>query len=276
MATITAQDVNKLRTITGAGMMDCKKALTECDGDFEKAIDYLRKKGQKVAANRSDKEAKEGAVIAKVTADAKKGVIVMVNCETDFVAKNQEFVDFATSLVDIALAKNCNSADELKAAAYNSDITVADKIMEMVGKIGEKIDIGAFEVVSAEKVTPYIHHGNRLATLVGFTKAFAEEQVGKNIAMQVAAMNPIAVDRNAVDSATLERELEIALEQTRAEGKPEEMVEKIAQGKLNKFFKESTLVEQEFIVDNKISVGQYLQSVDKDLKIIAFKRVSLS
>jgi elongation factor Ts len=276
MATITAQDVNKLRTITGAGMMDCKKALTECDGDFEKAIDYLRKKGQKVAANRSDRDAKEGAVIAKVNADAKKGVVVMVNCETDFVAKNQEFVDFASTLVDIAIAKNCNTADELKAAAYNSDITVADKIMEMVGKIGEKIDIGAFEVVSAEKVTPYIHHGNRLATLVGFTKLFADEQVGKNIAMQVAAMNPIAVDKNSVDAATMERELEIAREQTRAEGKPEDMVEKIAQGKLNKFFKESTLVEQEFIVDSKKTVGQYLQGTDKDLTVTAFKRVSLS
>lgn len=276
MATITAQDVNKLRTITGAGMMDCKKALTECDGDFEKAIDYLRKKGQKVAANRSDRDAKEGAVIAKVNADAKKGVVVMVNCETDFVAKNQEFVDFASTLTDIAIAKNCNTAEELKAAAYNSDITVADKIMEMVGKIGEKIDIGAFEVVSAEKVTPYIHHGNRLATLVGFTKSFADEQVGKNVAMQVAAMNPIAVDKNSVDAATMERELEIAREQTRAEGKPEDMVEKIAQGKLNKFFKESTLVEQEFIVDSKKSVGQYLQEVDKDLTVTAFKRVSLS
>ncbi len=276
MATITAQDVNKLRTITGAGMMDCKKALTECDGDFEKAIDYLRKKGQKVAANRSDRDAKEGAVIAKVNADAKKGVVVMVNCETDFVAKNQEFVDFASTLTDIAIAKNCNTAEELKAAAYNSDITVADKIMEMVGKIGEKIDIGAFEVVSAEKVTPYIHHGNRLATLVGFTKSFADEQVGKNVAMQVAAMNPIAVDKNSVDAATMERELEIAREQTRAEGKPEDMVEKIAQGKLNKFFKESTLVEQEFIVDSKKSVGQYLQGVDKDLTVTAFKRVSLS
>jgi elongation factor Ts len=276
MATITAQDVNKLRTITGAGMMDCKKALTECEGDFEKAIDYLRKKGQKVAANRRDRDAKEGAVIAKVNADAKKGVVVMVNCETDFVAKNQEFVDFASALVDIAIAKNINTADELKAAAYNSDITVADKIMEMVGKIGEKIDIGAFEVVSAEKVTPYIHHGNRLATLVGFTKSFTDEQVGKNVAMQVAAMNPIAVDKNSVDAATLERELEIAREQTRAEGKPEDMVEKIAQGKLNKFFKESTLLEQEFIVDNKKSVGQYLQGIDKDLTVTAFKRVSLS
>lgn len=276
MATITAQDVNKLRTITGAGMMDCKKALTECDGDFEKAIDYLRKKGQKVAANRSDREAKEGAVIAKVTPDGKKGVIVMVNCETDFVAKNQEFVDFTSSLVDIALAKNCNTVEDLKAAAYNSDISVADKIMEMVGKIGEKIEIGAFEIVTAEKVTPYIHHGNRLATLVGFSKSFADEQVGKNIAMQVAAMNPIAIDRNSVDAATLERELDIAREQTRAEGKPEEMVEKIAQGKLNKFFKESTLIEQEFIVDNKKSVGQYLQGVDKDLSVTSFKRVSLN
>ncbi|MFN7013771.1 MAG: translation elongation factor Ts, partial [Bacteroidia bacterium] len=170
MATITAQDVNKLRTITGAGMMDCKKALTECDGDFEKAIDYLRKKGQKVAANRSDREAKEGVVIAKVNADGKRGVVVMVNCETDFVAKNQEFIDFASTLANIAIAKNCNTVEELKAAAYNSDITVADKIMEMVGKIGEKIDIGALEVITAEKVTPYIHHGNRLATLVGFSK----------------------------------------------------------------------------------------------------------
>ncbi|MFN4233450.1 MAG: translation elongation factor Ts [Bacteroidia bacterium] len=276
MATITAQDVNKLRTITGAGMMDCKKALTECDGDFEKAIDYLRKKGQKVAANRSDREAKEGAVIAKVTPDGKKGAIVMVNCETDFVAKNQEFIDFTSSLVDIALTKNCNTVEELKAAAYNSDISVADKIMEMVGKIGEKIEIGAFEIVTAEKVTPYIHHGNRLATLVGFSKTFSDEQVGKNIAMQVAAMNPIAIDRNSVDAATLERELDIAREQTRAEGKPEDMVEKIAQGKLNKFFKESTLIEQEFIVDNKKSVGQYLQSVDKDLTVTSFKRVSLN
>jgi elongation factor Ts len=275
MATITAQDVNKLRSITGAGMMDCKKALTECDGDFEKAIDYLRKKGQKVAANRSDREAKEGAVIAKITPDAKKGIIVMVNCETDFVAKNQEFIDFATTLADIAISKNCNTADELKAAAYNSDITVADKIMEMVGKIGEKIEIGAFETLTAEKVTPYIHHGNRLATLVGFNKSFADEQIGKNVAMQVAAMNPIAIDRNSVDKAILDRELDIAREQTRAEGKPEEMIDKIAQGKLNKFFKESTLLEQEFILDNKKSVEQYLQGIDKELRVVAFKRVSL-
>lgn len=275
MANITAADVNKLRMQTGAGMMDCKKALTEAEGDFEKAVDILRKKGAKVAANRGDREAKEGQVIAKVTSDAKRGVIVAVNCETDFVAKNEDFANFANTILNIAIEKNPSSIDELKTLPYNSEITINDKIMEQVGKIGEKIDISKYEVIEAAKVVAYNHPGNRLATIVGFSKNDVKEDVAKDVAMQIAAMAPVAVDKGDVDQATLDRELDIAREQVRAEGKPEDMVEKIAQGKLNKFYKEMTLVNQEFIKDSKKTVGQYIKESDKDLSITGFRRVAL-
>ncbi len=272
---ITAAEVNKLRQQTGAGMMDCKKALEESNGDFEQAVDYLRKKGAKVAANRQDRDAKEGVVLAKTSADNKKGIVVSVNCETDFVAKNADFIAFAETVANIALEKQPADVDALKALPYNNDITVADKFMEQVGKIGEKIDIGYYQLISAEHVVGYIHPGNRLSVVVGFNKDVTTE-ISKNIAMQAAAMAPVALDKDDVDAKIIERELEIARETTRAEGKPEDMVEKIAQGKINKFYKESTLLNQEYFIDNKVTVRQYLQSVEKDLTLTAFKRYSLS
>lgn len=270
---ITAADVNKLRTQTGAGMMDCKKALEETNGDFEAAIDFLRKKGAKVAANRADRDAKEGVVLAKT--NSKNGILISVNCETDFVAKNEDFIKFADKVATIALEKNPANVDALKALPYDGSLSIADKFMEQVGKIGEKIDIGYFNAVTAETVVAYNHPGNRLAVVVGFNKAI-DAEAAKNVAMQTAAMAPVAVDKDDVDATTLERELDIAREQIRAEGKPEEMVEKIAAGKLNKFYKESTLLNQEYIKDNKLSIRQYLQSINKDLTVTGFKRFSLS
>jgi elongation factor Ts len=272
---ITAAEVNKLRQQTGAGMMDCKKALEESNGDFEAAVDFLRKKGAKVAANRQDRDAKEGVVLAKTSADGKSAVVISVNCETDFVAKNADFIQFAETVAAIALGKLPASIDELKALPYNNDITVGDKFMEQVGKIGEKIDIGYYSAINAEHVAGYIHPGNRLAVAIGFNKKVSEE-VAKNIAMQAAAMGAIAIDKDDVDQTTINREMDIARETTRAEGKPEDMVEKIAQGKLNKFFKESTLLNQEYFIDTKLSVRQYLQSVEKDLTVSALKRYSLA
>lgn len=273
--TITAADVNKLRMQTGAGMMDCKKALMEAEGDFEKAVDYLRKKGQKVAANRGDRDAKEGCVLAKVTADGKRGVVVTLSCETDFVAINEDFVGFTTSLLDLAIEKNPANVDAFLGLSIRA-LTVSEKITEYVGKIGEKIELSRYEVVTAEKVVSYIHPGNKLATIVGFNKAFSEEQVGKDVAMQIAAMSPVAVDKGDVDPAMLDREVEIAKEQLRNEGKPEDKIEMIAKGKIEKFYKESTLLNQEFIKDNKKTVSQYLNDSEKGLTVTAFKRVSLS
>ena len=273
--TISAADVNKLRQMTGAGMMDCKKALTEANGDFEKAVDELRKKGQKVAANRGDREAKEGVVVAKTTKDNKRGVVVLVNCETDFVAKNEEFTKFVNTIADIAIEKNPKSVDELKALSYTGGLSIADKIVEHVGKIGEKIDLSKYEAIEANNVIAYNHPGNRLATIVGFNKDSLKEDVAKDIAMQVAAMAPVAVDKGDVDSTTLQREIEIGKEQARQEGKPEEMLEKIAMGKLNKFYKESTLLNQEFIKDNKKTVSQYLGEAEKGLSVTGFKRIAL-
>lgn len=273
-ATITAADVNKLRQITGAGMMDCKKALAEAEGDFEKAIDYLRKKGQKVAANRADREAKEGYIIAQTNAEGTKGYLVAISCETDFVAKNQDFVNFAQGILDVAMANNPADAEALKALPFDG-ATVNDKVFDMVGKIGEKIELSRYEMIEAPKVIAYNHPGNRLASMVGLSSATAPESAGKDVAMQIAAMSPVAIDKGDVDSATIERELEIAKEQIRAEGKPEEMVEKIAAGKLNKFYQESTLLNQAFIKEDKKSVGQYLDSVEKGLTVSVFKRVQI-
>jgi len=273
MATITAADVNKLRQQTGAGMMDCRKALVESDGDFEKAVDYLRKKGQKVAALRSDRETKEGVIIAKTTADNTSGVIVGLSCETDFVAKNEDFIQFAQSIVDLALSKGVASIEELGAAALDG-ATVADKVNDQVAKIGEKITLSKFEKVNAAAVTAYIHGNYRMGVLVGFSKPVSEE-VGKDIAMQIAAMSPIAVDADSVPAELVAREKEIAVEQVKAEGKPAEMAEKIAQGKVNKFFKESTLLQQAFVKDSNKTVADYLKSVAADLTVTGFKRIAL-
>ncbi|MFY9309850.1 MAG: translation elongation factor Ts [Bacteroidia bacterium] len=273
---ITAAEINKLRQMTGAGMMDCKKALTEANGDFEKAIDELRKKGQKIAANRSDRDAKEGVIIAKTTADKKRGAVISINCETDFVAKNEDFGKFVANVLEIAIAKNPKTAEDLKALAYDNNITIADKLIEQTGVIGEKIELKAYEIVEAPFVIAYNHPGNRLATLVGFSSASVKEDVAKDVAMQVAAMAPVAVDKGDVSTETLQREIEIGKEQARQEGKPEDMLEKIAMGKLNKFYKESTLLNQEFIKDNKLTVAQYLTSSEKGLTVTGFKRIALS
>ncbi len=270
--TITAADINKLRQQTGAGMMDCRKALVESNGDFEAAIDYLRKKGQKVAALRGDREAKEGVVIAKTTADNKTGFIINVSCETDFVSKNAEYIAFAQSIMDAVIANNVNSVEELNAVKIGNE-TIADKLNEQVAKIGEKISVSRFERVEAPYVAAYIHGSYRMGVLVGFNKS--NEEAGKDVAMQIAAMNPIAIDQSSVPAETIERERAIAIEQIKAEGKPAEMAEKIAVGKVNKFFKESTLLAQAFVKDGNKSVEDYLKGLDADLKVIAFKRVAL-
>ncbi|MFN3999322.1 translation elongation factor Ts [Algoriphagus sp.] len=273
---ITAQDVNKLRQMTGAGMMDCKKALTEAEGDFEKAVDILRKKGQKVSASRADRETKEGVVATRVTDNGAKGTLLSLTCETDFVAKNEGFVTFANTLIDIAVAHGATSQEAVLALPFEN-ITVAEKIIEMTGKIGEKIDISHFEIITAETVVPYIHSNGKLGVLVGLvnTSGTDVEEAGKDVAMQIAAMNPVAVDKDGVDASTIEREIEIGKEQARAEGKAEEMLEKIAMGKLAKFYKESTLLSQQFVKDNSKSIAQYLDGVSKGLTVNAFKRISI-
>lgn len=272
---ITAQDVNKLRQLTGVGMMDCKKALEEANGDFEAAIEILRKKGQKVAANRSDRNANEGYVLGLVNADKKSGVLVALNCETDFVAKNSDFIDFATKVSNIALEKNPASKDELMAESIDGR-TIGDHITDMIGKIGEKIEIGCFEKVAGEFVYAYNHPGNRIVAVVGLNKAIDNaETVAKNVAMQAASMNPVALDKNEVPTDLIEKELEIAKDLLRQEGKPEDKIEMIAKGKLEKYFKENTLLNQDYIMDNKLTVSGYLQSVDKDLTVSAFKRYGL-
>jgi elongation factor Ts len=273
--TISAADVNKLRLQTGAGMMDCKKALIESNGDFDAAVDYLRKKGAKVSASRSDRDAKEGVVIAKTTADGKRGVIVELNCETDFVAKNADFIAFANSIAELAISKNPTGLEGLLDAELNGT-RLSDLILDQTGKIGEKIGVSKYEVLTAEKVIAYIHANYKLGVLVGLSQnADGADTAGKDVAMQIAAMNPVAIDKGDVDARTIERELEIAKEQIRAEGKPEEMVEKIAMGKLNKFYKDSTLLNQEFVKDPSKSISQMLNEVHKGLTVTAFKRVAL-
>lgn len=270
--TITAADINKLRQATGAGMLDCRKALTESNGDFEAAIDWLRKQGQKVAAKRSDREAKEGVVLAKTTADNKTGIVLCISCETDFVSKNADFVAFAQSIADAAISNNVKSAEELNDVSING-AKVGDMINDKLASIGEKIGISRFERVEAPYVASYIHGANRMGVLVGLTKEGAE--AGKDVAMQIAAMNPLAIDESSVSPEMIAREKDIAIEQIKAEGKPAEMAEKIALGKVNKFFKENTLLAQAFVKDNSKSVADYLKSVDADLKITEFKRVAL-
>jgi elongation factor Ts len=270
--TITAAEINKLRQQTGAGMMDCRKALVESNGDFEAAIDYLRKKGQKVAALRGDREAKEGVVIAKTTEDNKTGYIINVSCETDFVSKNADYIAFAQSIIDAAIANIVNTVEELNAVKIGNE-TIADKLNEQVAKIGEKISVSRFEKIEAPYVAAYIHGSYRMGVLVGLNKA--NEEAGKDVAMQIAAMNPIAIDAALVPQETIERERNIAIEQIKAEGKPAEMAEKIAAGKVNKFFKESTLMAQAFVKDGNKSVGDFLKGLDPELKVVAFKRVAL-
>lgn len=275
MADISAADVAKLRRVTLAGMMDCKKALEESEGNFEKAIEIIRKKGQAVANKRADRDATEGVVLSKVSSDGKLGAIIVLNSETDFVAKNAEFMALATKILDIALAKNPANLEELKSLPMDGG-KIGDKIVEYVGIIGEKLDLSYFEKIEAAHVQSYIHPGNRLATLVGFTKAGIDFQVYKDIAMQIAAMNPVAVDKDFVPQTVIAQEIEIGKEQARRDGKPEEMLEKIAQGKLAKFFKENTLLNQDFVKDNKMTIKQYLISFNKDLTVTDFKRYSLN
>ncbi len=275
MATINVADVAKLRRVTLAGMMDCKKALEESGGNFDKAIEIIRKKGQAVANKRADKEASEGVVLSKVSTDGKMGAMIVLNSETDFVAKNAGFIALASNILDIALAKNPANLDELKALPLEGS-KVEDKVIEYIGIIGEKLQLSYYEKIEAAHVQSYIHPGNRLATLVGFTKAGLDVQVYKDVAMQVAAMNPVAVDKDDVPPSVIAQEIEIGKEQARRDGKTEDMLEKIAQGKLGKFFKESTLLNQDFIKDNKMSIRQYLQSVDKELAVTSFKRFTLN
>ena len=273
MSKISAADVNKLRKATGAGMMDCKKALVEAEGDFDTAVEVLRKKGQKVAANRADRDSSEGAVIARVNDDATVGVIVSVNCETDFVAKNENYVTLANQLADVALAHD--NLDSFLAADFNG-MSIADKLTEQTGVIGEKIEIGGFERLEGAFVGSYIHAGNKIATLTSLSaRVDGAAEAAKNVAMQAAAMNPIALNEEGVDAATVEKEIEIAKDQLRQEGKPEAMLDNIAKGKLKRFFKDNTLVNQAYIKDGKQSVSEYVKSVDAELTVTGFKRLAL-
>jgi elongation factor Ts len=273
---ITAKDVNKLRQMTGAGMMDCKKALVEAEGDFDKAVEILRKKGQKISASRSDRETNEGTVFVKTSDDNKEAVMLSLNCETDFVAKNEEFQSVGNAILDAAFQNKPANVEELQKFKVG-DLTIQEKLTELVGKIGEKIDIGTYETLSSEMVVSYIHAGSRLGVLVALENVGGDaEEAGRDIGMQIAAMKPAALDKEEVDQATIDRELEIGRDQARSEGKPDNIIEKIAQGKLNKFIKENTLVNQAFVKDPGMTVAQYLDSVNKGMKVVAFKRVSVS
>ena len=274
MTQISASDVGKLRKQTGSGMMDCKKALIEANGDFDIAVDILRKKGQKVAAKRADRQATEGVVIAKNNTSNTKAIIISLNCETDFVAKNEDFIKIANNILDKAIDNDLSSSEELNDIVLDDSMTVAEKVLEQTGVIGEKIEVSS-QIVESAQVSSYVHAGNRLATIVGFNNT-TDSQVARDIAMQVAAMNPIAIDRDGVEQETIDRELEIAKDLARQEGKPEQILEKIALGRLNKFFKENTLLNQSFIKDGKKSVAQYLKEHDSELTVTSFKRVGLS
>lgn len=273
---ISAQDVNKLRSMTGAGMMDCKKALTEADGDFEKAIEILRKKGQKVSASRSDKEAKEGSVFIKVSDDKKEAVLIALNCETDFVAKNEEFQALGKLIAETAFSTKAASKEALMAEKVGG-LTLNEKVTELVGKIGEKLEVSEYVRMNGEAVVPYIHAGSKLGVLVSLKGVNGKDvtDAGKDVGMQIAAMNPVAVDEKSVDKAVIEKELEIAKAQILAEGKPANMVDKIAQGKLQKFYKDNTLVHQIFVKDNSKTVAQYLDGVSKGLTVAEFRRVTI-
>ena len=274
--TITAADINKLRQTTGAGMMDCRKALTETNGDFEAAIDWLRKKGQKVAALRGDRDAKEGVVLAKTTADNKTGIALCLSCETDFVSKNSDFVAFAQSIMNAAVENNVKSAEELNNLSING-ARIADMVNDKLASIGEKIGISKFERIDADFVASYIHGANRMGVLVGLNKS--ESDAGKDVAMQIAAMNPVAIDAASIPADVVAREKAIVTDLIKNDpkmaGKPDEMIAKIAEGKLNSFFKENTLLAQAFVKDAGKTVGDYLKEVNSDLKVVAFKRVAL-
>lgn len=271
---VKAADVMKLRKATGAGMMDCKKALIESEGDFDKAVEAIRKKGMAIANKRADREAKEGVVLAKISEDKKKGAMITLNCETDFVAKNDGFVEFATKILDLALEVMPENLEALKALQLDGR-TIEEMVTEQTGVIGEKIDLSFFDKIEAESAVAYIHPGNKLATMIGFNHE-VDCQMGKDVAMQAAAMAPIAIDKDGVAEDVVAKELDIAKEKARLEGKPEQMLDKIAQGRLGKFFKESTLLNQDFVKENKKSVRQYLSEANKELTVVAMKRFTLN
>ncbi|MFC0608426.1 MULTISPECIES: translation elongation factor Ts [Rufibacter] len=274
---ITAQDVNRLRQETGAGMMDCKKALTEANGDFEAAKDILRKQGQKIASKRADNATSEGAVLTQVNAEGTVGKVIALACETEPVSKVEDFKNLAQAVLSAAVSTNAATKEELLATPQTDGRSLQDHITDLMGKIGEKIDVVSYETVSAEKVVAYNHSNGKLGVLVGLTNTGGKEvtEVGKDVAMQIAAMRPIAVDKDGVDAATIEREIEIGKEQARQEGKPEEMLEKIAQGKLNKFYKESTLLNQEFVKDPSVTIAKLLDNTNKGMTVTEFKRVAI-
>lgn len=276
MTNITAADVNKLRKMTGAGMMDCKNALVESNGDYEAAVEILRKKGQKVAMKRADREATEGIILARTNDAGTFGAVVTVNSETDFVGKSEDFVNFANAVIDVAVKKMPGTLDELKQTDLNGR-TVEENLTDLVGKTGEKLELAGYDIIDAPLVSAYNHQGSKLATLVGMNSNSVTngKQIAFEVAMQVAAMNPVAVDKDDVDQKIIEKEIEIGKEQARAEGKPDNMLEKIALGKLNKFYKDNTLLNQEFIRDNSKSIRQYLQEADKDFTVVAFRRQKL-
>lgn len=271
---ISTADVVKLRKATGAGMMDCKSALYEAEGNFDRAIEIIREKGKLVASKRADRESSEGVVLAKVSEDKSFGAIISLNCETDFVAKNQNFIALTGKILDLAIQNKCTSLDEVKALVLDGR-SVGEQVLEQTGIIGEKIELSYYDAISSTYINPYIHPGNKLAALVGFSKVI-DHFTGRDVAMQVAAMNPVAIDNTDVPAEIIEKELKIAKEKFRLEGKPEAILDKIAQGALIKFFKDSTLLNQEFIKDNKMTVRQYLAGVDKEVKIVAFKRFTLN
>ena len=273
---ITAKEVNELRKMTGAGMMDCKKALIEADGDQEKAIDILRTKGQKVSASRADRDASEGVVFIKTNDDATESVLIALACETDFVAKNDEFQAIGQKIVDLAYEENPASIEDLMAVKFDN-LTVAEKLTELIGKIGEKLEVAYYERMSGEVVIPYIHAGSKLGVLVSLANANGADvnAAGKDVAMQIAAMRPVAVSKDSVDQATVDHELAIGREQAIAEGKPEQIIDKIAQGKLNKFFQENTLLAQKFVKDNSMTIEQYLNGIQNGLTVTEFKRIAI-
>ncbi len=274
---ITAQDVNKLRQMTGAGMMDCKKALQEADGDFDKAVDILRKQGQKVAAKRADNAVSEGTVLINISEDGTNGKLVALACETEPVSNVEDFKNLAQSILDKAVADNIADKDALLAATLADGRPVSEHMIELTGKLGEKLEISAYENVSADKVVPYIHSNGKLGVLVAFAGVNGTDvaDLGKDVAMQIAAMKPVALDKDGIDAATIEREIEVGKEQARAEGKPEAMLEKIAQGKLQKFYKDSTLLNQEFVKDSSLTIRQLLEKTSKGLTVTTFKRVAI-
>ncbi len=275
MTKISTAEITKLRKLTGAGIMDCKEALTEADGDFDKAKEIIREKGKAMASKRSEREASEGAVLAKASDDRTKGVMIVLNCETDFVAKNSDFLNLANEIIETALDKIPENLEELKETTLNNT-TINEEIINKTGVIGEKLELSYYDYIKAGQVTAYIHPGNKVAALIGLNKSADDEQIGKDVAMQVASMNPVGIDKDDVPQSEIDKEMEIIKHQIRQEGKPEELVDKIAQGKINKFFKESTLLNQAFIKENKKTVKQYIQEKDKDLTVTAIKQYSIA